>query len=588
MKGFKSPVSRLALLFRKSRDRWKERIIEKQKKIRYLEVKVRDLSKSRDKWKQEAKDLKQEISRIKKEHECKQNSSGEKATDSKTEDDDCHLLLPSSKVKAMSRPEGHLYPTFIIQLAIQLYTQALSSFRGSEKTFEIFSQVIGIPTPSFDIIRKWIFRVGMYELTKEKEFRSDWIIIFDHTIELGQVKCLVILGIPMEKLQLTGFCLQHQDVEILDIEIMSSSTGQTIYQKLTTLSENIGTPLQIVSDHGPDLHKGIRLFHQEHPSVIYTYDITHKMASLFKQELEEDERFKAFMSKCASTIKQIQQTELHFLAPPKQRIKSRYLNIDKHVEWANNVLSYQKRGDFSQISPTFTLQAQDISALEGQVDDRILDQLLPMVTQKYAKGRSFNNELIHSIGQQAFDRVGKIIFEAADVGKKRFIEKLGWLAEYEEDISIYSQMVHLAHEAEKQVKHQGLSQKSRQSYEQNTEQIIIINERVHNFKGQIIEYLTEEGNKIPENQTLLASSDIIESIFGKYKNFSAKNPIKEVGKMILTIPVFTSKIKDIGFVKKALETVKFNNVEEWAKRVLGQSMHSKRINAFNPHLSTQG
>ena len=44
MQEFKSPTSRLARLFRNGRDNWKERALEKQKKLRALEIKVRDLS----------------------------------------------------------------------------------------------------------------------------------------------------------------------------------------------------------------------------------------------------------------------------------------------------------------------------------------------------------------------------------------------------------------------------------------------------------------------------------------------------------------------------------------------------------------
>ena len=54
MQEFKSPVSRLARLFRKGRDNWKEKALEKQKKIRSLEIKVRDLSASREQWKKRA------------------------------------------------------------------------------------------------------------------------------------------------------------------------------------------------------------------------------------------------------------------------------------------------------------------------------------------------------------------------------------------------------------------------------------------------------------------------------------------------------------------------------------------------------
>ncbi|MGK7877720.1 MAG: hypothetical protein AB4426_31775 [Xenococcaceae cyanobacterium] len=42
MQEFKSYASRLARLFRTSRDQWKQRVAEKQKKLRALQIKVRD------------------------------------------------------------------------------------------------------------------------------------------------------------------------------------------------------------------------------------------------------------------------------------------------------------------------------------------------------------------------------------------------------------------------------------------------------------------------------------------------------------------------------------------------------------------
>jgi hypothetical protein len=54
MQEFKSPVTRLARLFHKGRDNWREKALEKQSKVRSLEVKIRDLSNSRSNWKARA------------------------------------------------------------------------------------------------------------------------------------------------------------------------------------------------------------------------------------------------------------------------------------------------------------------------------------------------------------------------------------------------------------------------------------------------------------------------------------------------------------------------------------------------------
>lgn len=54
MQEFNSPVTRLARLFQKGRDNWKEKALEKQALVRNLEIKVRDLSNSRENWKARA------------------------------------------------------------------------------------------------------------------------------------------------------------------------------------------------------------------------------------------------------------------------------------------------------------------------------------------------------------------------------------------------------------------------------------------------------------------------------------------------------------------------------------------------------
>jgi hypothetical protein len=59
---FKSPVSRLARLFRAGRDNWKQKALEKQKKLRASEIKVRDLLASREYWKNRAIAAEQGIS----------------------------------------------------------------------------------------------------------------------------------------------------------------------------------------------------------------------------------------------------------------------------------------------------------------------------------------------------------------------------------------------------------------------------------------------------------------------------------------------------------------------------------------------
>lgn len=260
---------------------------------------------------------------------------------------------------------------YVIQIAIQLIIQGLNSLRGVEKTFEVLTQFWQWPTPDFSSIRQWRLRLGLYELTRQKEYRTDWIFILDMTLELGRAKCLVILGITQERftqiIQQEKRALQHQDVEVLALEVLEKSSGKIISSLLKNLGERVGTPLQVLSDSGSDLKKGIELYLESKPDVISTYDITHKMALLLKKELSTDEKYQNFLHQCSLTRHRLQQTELYFLVPPKQRSKARYHNVDILTEWAQKILRYQSQGDFSQISTAYSLDREALFLLRDTI-----------------------------------------------------------------------------------------------------------------------------------------------------------------------------------------------------------------------------
>jgi hypothetical protein len=101
------------------------------------------------------------------------------------------------------------------------------SLRGIDRVLELFNQewstadtVSKLATPSFTGIRKWLGRIGVYELNREKEYRNDWIFIVDFTIELGQQKALVVLGVSQQhfltKVVSERRGLSHSDVEMAD------------------------------------------------------------------------------------------------------------------------------------------------------------------------------------------------------------------------------------------------------------------------------------------------------------------------------------------------------------------------------------
>jgi hypothetical protein len=93
-------------------------------------------------------------------------------------------------------------------------------------------------------------------------------------------------------------------------------------------------------------------------------------------------------------------------------------------------------------------------------------------------------------------------------------------------------------------------------------------------------YVIIQSNKFKELDTYLATSDVIESLFGKYKQFSSRCPLKEIGQTILTICLSTMNLTT-NIIKNALETTTFVDVEDWKTEVFGLSMLSKRKTLFS-------
>ena len=103
---------------------------------------------------------------------------------------------------------------------------------------------------------------------------------------------------------------------------------------------------------------------------------------------------------------------------------------------------------------------------------------------------------------------------------------------------------------------------------------------IQSTKQKVSQYLAVEGRKIPLNQAFIATSDLIESIFGQYKIFASSSTCSEINEMILTLFLSTIKLTP-DKVLHALESIHLTDVNDWSNEVFGQSMLSKRKLAFS-------
>lgn len=342
-------------------------------------------------------------------------------------------------------------------------------------------------------------------------------------MQLGKQKCLLVLGVTQQYLYEhvfpLGRGLQHQDVEVLMLEVMESTRGELIEEKLSKLIHTVGCPIQIIADHGSDIEKGIKLYNQKYPSIIYTYDVTHGMALILQHELGTSQKYQAFVERCNLCRNQTQQTDLSFLSPPSQRSQCRFFNVKKLINWAQNISS---------------ASIDVISSLKPNIEPKLL--------------------------------------------KQKFDDKFGWLTEYQDDITMWDEMVEMTRTLETYLKTNGINQQSLTNFEFL---ISCLDFNVNpDFEQKILDYLIKESSNIPPSATLLATSDVIESLFGKYKQFSSRSPIQQIGETVLNICLCTMKLTT-SVVKEALETIRYLDLKVWSSQVFGQSMLSQRRIVFS-------
>jgi len=349
----------------------------------------------------------------------------------------------------------HHFSVGLVLLFLHLVLFAAASLRGASRVFALLQEQLGfsLGMPHWSTGRLWILRLGHYKLTRPKVIADDWVWLVDHSNQIGQEKCLVILGIRLCDLPPPGECLRHEHLEPIEILPVTKSNGQVVCDQLEANIAKTGVPRAIIKDDGNDLTAGANLFCQRHPQTCQIYDIKHQVALMLRDRLEKDPTWSSFNRQLRQSKVQVQQTELAFLAPPGQRPKARYMNVETLVSWGQRTL---------------------------EVVDHKPPQVMALVTAP------------------------------------RLEEKLGWLREYRQPLSRWSAMFALTTAAEDFVRRQGLYQGAKQDLAQVLAPLAEdISSR--EMADALVEFVAQESANAHANERLPGTTEVLESCFGKLK-----------------------------------------------------------------------
>ena len=373
------------------------------------------------------------------------------------------------------------------------------------------------PVPHYTTVRIWLLRVGLHKLTRPKEQASDWVWIIDHSNQIGKEKCLVILGVRLSQLPLPGkdYPLRLEQMEPIELEPVTVSDKEVVYRQLEASVAKCGVPRAIIDDHGGDVAGGVELFRQAHPGTIEIYDITHKAACLLKARLEGDEQWKAFAAKAGQTKCNIQQTELAPLVPPSQRSKARFMNLGTLITWGARTLA-------------------------------IVDNPGPEVLQ-YAT-------------------------------PERLEEKLGWLRQFREPLRVWSEMERTIDVTVDFVRTQGLYRGAARDLRKRLAKLSL-GQSPRELGDDLTKFVADQARQVRPGERLPASSEVIETCFGKFKSLEREQAKGGFTGLLLALAACVAE-RTQSVVHEALQRTKTEDVITWIKTKLGATVGSKRRMAY--------
>jgi hypothetical protein len=520
---YNSPRSKLLSFFRKSRNQWKEKCLVAKRLVKKLKNRVRFLEQSKEHWKGRVRELKRDCALLAEKTEQLQAQAlvtGKKLAslaESTAED----IPIADADTSFADRLPRHRYSWGHVRLFAALVFSAATSLRSASRVIEVIRVLLQVPliSPSWQTGRLWLLRLGYYKLTRAKKQANDWVWIVDHTIQLGPEKCLVILGLRLRSFLALGRCLRHEDVEPIAIVPMKKSHGEAVCEQLEASSKKTGIPREIVGDRGPDLKAGVEQFCRKHPETCSIYDVKHQTAVVLKQELTRDVTWRVFARLANETKKRVQQTILAHLAPPRQKAKSRYMNLGRLLRWGKRLLAFLRRNS---------------RAGSERVDQEYLE------------------------------------------------DKLGWVKAYRLRLREWGELLQLVETTEKFVRERGFYRQCPRDLKRMLTPLVST-KRGARVCQRLLAYAKEESRKAKPRERLLGSSEVIESVFGKWKRLEGEQAHSGFTGLLLSIGAMVAPTT-AETVQQALKTVSTEEVLDWSRQQLGPTIQAKRKQAF-PHQS---
>jgi hypothetical protein len=225
---------------------------------------------------------------------------------------------------------------------------------------------------------------------------------------------------------------------------------------------------------------------------------------------------------------------------------------------------------------------QEFSRLAGQTSQRVQQTAFAALAppRQRRKARYMNAGELVDWGVRMLRYLDEDGGRHQEWDPQRVDQAVGWVRQYRHEVEQWRQLVEIGTLVAQWVKTRGLSSSSAQQLPQQLAGIGTLS-RTQQLGAELVDFVAAEAAKAKDGERLVGSSEVIESIFGKWKRVEGEQARSGLTGLVLLLGALVSPT-NAEVIKQALTTVPTKTVLTWCREKLGKTVQATRRALFAP------
>jgi hypothetical protein len=225
---------------------------------------------------------------------------------------------------------------------------------------------------------------------------------------------------------------------------------------------------------------------------------------------------------------------------------------------------------------------QEFSGLAGQTSQRVQQTALAALAppRQRRQARYMTVAELVAWGVRMLKYLEEEESQRQEWDRQRVEQAVGWVRQYRHEVERWRQWVEVGTITEQFVKTHGLSAGGAQQLQHQLAAAGPL-PRTQQLCAEFVQFVTEEVAKAKAGERLVGSSEVIESLFGKWKRLEGEQARSGLTGLVLALGALVAPTT-AEVIQQALTTVPTKTVLTWCREKLGKTVQATRRARFAP------